>query len=270
MSLFDVVKWLHLAARWIHVFAGIMWVGQTYFFTWLDRRFVEMADQASKRKEDQNVWMVHSGGFYLVEKQRMPRLMPGTLHWFRWEAAITWLSGITLLILVYYMGGLMVDDEMDQTLPILAGVATLVFGWLLYDLLWRSTIARNERLAVAISYVAVVGLSYGLTHVMGGRAAYLHIGAMFGTIMTANVWERILPAQRTMVKALTEGKEPDLALGESAKMRSKHNTFMAVPVVFIMISNHYPVTSYGDNWNWVILSLLILAGWGAAWKIRRA
>jgi uncharacterized membrane protein len=105
---------------------------------------------------------------------------------------------------------------------------------------------------------------------MGGRAAYLHVGAMFGTIMTANVWQRILPAQRTMVKAISEGKEPDLTLGEQAKTRSKHNTFMAVPVVFIMISNHYPVTSYGDNWNWAILAILILVGWGAASVIRRS
>jgi uncharacterized membrane protein len=167
------------------------------------------------------------------------------------------------------MGGLMVDEEMDQTLPIIAGVSTLIFGWLLYDLLWRSPIAKNERLAVAVSYAAVVGISYGLTHVMGGRAAYLHVGAMFGTIMTANVWQRILPAQKKMVKAINEGKEPDLSLGERAKIRSKHNTFMAVPVVFIMISNHFPVTSYGDEWNWAVLALLILVGWGAAWKIRR-
>jgi uncharacterized membrane protein len=270
MTVFDVMEWLNIAARWIHVFAGIMWVGQTYFFTWLDRRFVEMANQASTPNKDQHVWMVHSGGFYLVEKQKMPRLMPGTLHWFRWEAAITWLSGITLLIIVYYAGGLMVDEEMDQTIPIISGIATLVFGWLAYDLLWRSPIAKKETLAVAVSYAAVVGICYGLTHVMGGRAAYLHVGAMFGTIMTANVWQRILPAQRTMVKAISEGKEPDLTLGEQAKTRSKHNTFMAVPVVFIMISNHYPVTSYGDNWNWAILAILILVGWGAASVIRRS
>ncbi len=131
-------------------------------------------------------------------------------------------------------------------------------------------ITRNEIIGVSISYLLLVGVCYGLTHLMDGRAAYMHVGAMLGTIMTANVWMRILPAQRKMVAALNAGKEPDLALGEKAKTRSKHNTFMAVPVVFIMISNHYPVTSYGDEWNWVILSILILIGWGAAKMIRKA
>jgi uncharacterized membrane protein len=265
-----ILDWLHLAARWIHVFAGIMWVGQTYFFTWLDGRFSEMTIDASSKNPDSHVWMVHSGGFYLVDKQRRPTMMPTKLHWFRWEAAITWLSGITLLVLVYYMGGLMVDENMEETVPMIAGIAAVICAWPVYDALWRSKIARNETAAVIVSYLLLVGAIFGLTHFMGGRAAYIHAGAMLGTLMTMNVWMRILPPQRKMVAALQEGKEPDLALGEQAKMRSKHNTFMAVPVVFIMISNHFPVTSYGDDWNWVILSVIILVGWGAAKVIRRA
>lgn len=266
----NLSEWLNIAARWIHVFAGIMWVGQTYFFTWLDGRFTEMETQPSETKSDGHVWMVHSGGFYLVEKQKNPSLMSNTLHWFRWEALITWVSGITLLILVYYVGGLMADEGMSDTIPILVGIGAIVFSWPLYDFLWSSKLAQNEKVGVVISYILLVGIIFGLTQIMGGRAAFIHVGAIFGTIMTANVWSRILPAQRKMVAALNEGKEPDLTLGNRAKMRSKHNTFLAVPVVFIMISNHYPVTTYGDSWNWVVLSLLVLIGWGAAKIIRKA
>lgn len=267
---FDVAEWLNIAARWIHVFAGIMWVGQTYFFTWLDGRFTEMLTRPSGKPGDDQVWMVHSGGFYTVGKQKKPAMMPGVLHWFRWEAAITWASGMALLVLVYYLGGLMVDDNMEETVPMIAGIASLIIAWPVYDLLWRSKLAANEAAGAAISYLLIVGAAYGLTQFMDGRAAYLHLGAMLGTLMTLNVWMRILPAQRKMVAALHDGKEPDLALGEIAKRRSKQNTFMAVPVVFIMISNHYPVTSYGDEWNWVILSAMVLVGWGAAKLIRKA
>ncbi len=264
-SEFNLSEWLNLAARWIHVFAGIMWVGQTYFFTWLDGRFSE-----SEGSPEEHVWMVHSGGFYLVGKQKSPRLMPSTLHWFRWEAAITWMSGITLLILVYYLGGLMVDENMEETIPMIAGIGSIVLAWPVYDFLWKSRLARHEKSAVVVSYLLLVGAIFALTRLMGGRAAYMHAGALLGTLMTLNVWIRIIPAQRRMVAALERREEPDLSLGERAKQRSKHNTFMAVPVVFIMISNHFPVTSYGDSLNWAILSLLILVGWGAAKVIRRA
>lgn len=278
MTVDYLLEWLNIAARWIHVFAGIMWVGQTYFFTWLDGRFTEMmADPKGPddhpRPTEQSVgqvWMVHSGGFYLVGKQKKPQLMPSKLHWFRWEAAVTWLSGMMLLILVYYLGGLMVDDEMSETTPMLAGIGMLLLAWPVYDTLWNSRFARNEAAGVAVSYALLVAMIFGLTHLMGGRAAYLHVGVILGTLMSANVWVRIIPAQRQMVAALSQGREPDLTLGEQAKMRSKHNTYMVVPVVFTMISNHYPVTSYGDEWNWVILSLLVLVGWGAAKIIRKA
>lgn len=267
---FDLNEWLNIAARWIHVFAGIMWVGTTYFFTWLDGRFQAMESQHLDSHTGKNVWMVHSGGFYLVEKQKKPKLIPQKLYWFKWEAFLSWLSGLVLLFLVYYMGGLMVDDNMEETIPMIAGIASLVLAWPVYDLLWKSKLASNDIVGTAVSYVLLVGVIYCLSHVMDGRAAYIHVGAIMGTLMMLNVWMRILPAQRKMVKALNEGKEPDLTLGERAKMRSKHNTFMAVPVVFIMISNHYPVTSYGDEWNWVILCALVLVGWGAAKVIRKA
>jgi uncharacterized membrane protein len=266
----DWTEILNLAIRWIHVFAGIMWVGQTYFFTWLDGRFTDMMNAASPGKQDEHVWMVHSGGFYLVGKQKTPKLMPTRLHWFRWEAAITWISGILLMAIVYYWGGLMVSEKTTEAEGILMGIGALILAWPIYDALWRSKLAQNEVLAGTFSFLLLVAASYGLTHIMEPRPAYMHVGALMGTLMTVNVWVRILPAQRAMVADLQQGNQPNLSLGEAAKTRSKHNTFMAVPVVFIMISNHFPVSTYGSEWNWLILSFLILVGWGAAKIIRRA
>jgi len=267
----DLNAWLQLIIRWVHVFASILWVGTTYFFTWLDGRFTEL--EKNKEPGKRHVWMVHSGGFYLVEKQQNPQLMPQKLHWFRWEAAITWLSGIFLLVLVYYTGGLMIDLEdspISKSTAIMLSVAFLIVGWLVYDLVWSSRLFRDERIGVTISFVLVVMLTYVLCRLFSGRAAYMQMGAVFGTIMTANVWMRILPPQRRMVSALKEGRQPDLAEGLRAKTRSKHNTFLVVPLVFIMISSHFPVATYGHRYNWVILSVLVLAGWGAAKVIRRA
>lgn len=267
---FNLSEWLNLIARWIHVFAGIMWIGQTYFFTWLDGRFSEMMGEKGKENPEARVWMVHSGGFYVVEKQKVPTLMPSTLHWFKWEAAITWMSGIFLLVLVYYFGGLMVNEYVSEGKAILVGVGFLLAAWPVYNALWRSPIAKNERVGTAISFALVVLSAYGLAHFIDGRAMYIHIGAMFGTLMTVNVWEVILPAQRKLVAALNAGQTPDLELAHRAKTRSKHNTFMVVPVVFIMISNHFPTASYGTSESWIILSILVLIGWGAAKILRRA
>jgi uncharacterized membrane protein len=266
----DLLSWLSLAARWIHVFAGILWIGQTYFFTWLDGRFAELMKMEMVNRTDDRVWMVHSGGFYVVEKQNVPTLMPTTLHWFRWEAAITWLSGILLLVYLYYFGGLMADDTMNETTAILVGIGLLIISYPIYDALWRSPLGRDERVGAMVSFALIVLVAFGLTRTMGSRAAYMHVGAMFGTIMAANVWMRILPAQRRMVAALNEGKGLDAALANRAKTSSKHNTFMAMPLVFIMISNHFPTVTYGASWNWVVLSGLVLVGWGAAKIVRRA
>lgn len=267
---FNLSEWLNLVFRWIHVFAAIMWIGQTYFFTWLDGQFSKLTGMGTGETNEDRVWMVHSGGFYVVEKQRIPRLMPSVLHWFKWEAALTWMSGVALLVIVYYMGGIMVEDLADESRAILFGIASIVLAWPVYNLLWRSPLARNELVGAILSFGLVVLTSFGLTQVMGGRAAYIHMGAIFGTLMTANVWMIILPAQRKMVAALKAGEQPDLNLAYRAKLRSKHNTFMVVPVVFIMISNHFPTASYGTTMNWFVLSLLVLVGWGAAKVIRRA
>ena len=260
---FHLSEWLNLVARWVHVFAGILWVGQTYYFTWLDGRL----------NEEENVWMVHSGGFYSVEKKPSPKIDPARLHWFRWEAALTWLSGAVLLVLVYYHGGMMVDADVADISAgraAIIGVAAIALAWVVYDLLWLSPLGKSETLGAVISFVLLVGASYALVHLLSGRAAYMHIGAMMGTIMAANVWMRILPAQRRLVAALAAGTPPDVALAARAKSRSKHNTFMAVPVVLIMISNHFPTATYGSRYNWIVLSVLVLLGWAAAKLIRRA
>lgn len=267
-------EWLNLVFRWIHVFAGIMWVGTTYYFTWLDARLTEEEKAALKTGELAQVWMVHSGGFYVVERRKAPELASRTLHWFRFEAATTWLSGLALLILLFYMGGgaLVDPDVRDISLrtAVMFGVGVIILGWVVYDTLMLSPLGRNEFAFATVSYVLIVALAYLLTHVLSARAAYIHLGATLGTIMVANVWQRILPAQRRMIAALREGKKPDERLSSQAKLRSKQNTFMAVPVVFLMISNHYPGITYGDRNNWIILSVLVLLGWVAAKFIRRA
>ena len=267
-------EWLNLILRWIHVFAGIMWVGTTYYFTWLDARLSEEEKAVANTGETAQIWMVHSGGFYVVEKRKIPDLVSRTLHWFRWEAGTTWLSGFALLVLVYYIGGgALVDRDVSDIsvgAAIGIGIGVIIVGWIVYDLMMLSPLRKNEKAFAVIAYVMIVGVTYGLTRIFSGRAAYIHVGAVFGTIMAANVWMRILPAQKKMIAALNAGQKPDDALSAQAKLRSKQNTFMAVPVVFIMISNHFPSVAYGDRCNWAVLSVLILVGWIAAKFIRRA
>lgn len=268
----DFKEFIHLALRWTHVFAGILWVGTTYYFTWLDGRFTELEAQAggcgSEPSSERNVWMVHSGGFYRVEKQKVPNVIPEKLHWFKWEAAFTWLSGILLFIVVYYHGKIMVDFEdarMKEGMAVFWSMCLIGFGWVVYDLFLSKLFLKSELMGVGACYAVIVGLVYGLFYYFSRRAACLQLGTMFGTIMTANVWMRILPAQRRMVAALKEGKEPDQAEARRAKTRSKHNTFIVIPVVFLMISPHFP-----GAYNWITVSLLIPVGWAVAKWLRRA
>jgi len=267
-------EWLNLLFRWIHVFAGIMWVGTTYYFTWLDARLTEEEKAALNTGVTPQVWMVHSGGFYVVERRKVPDLASRTLHWFRWEAATTWLSGFALLVLIYYLGGGALIDRDVRDISVGAavalGIGVIVLCGVVYDVMMMSPLGRNEKAFAVVAYAAIVAVAFGLTHVFSGRGAYIHVGAIFGTIMAANVWMHILPSQKKMIAALREGRKPDERLSARAKLRSKQNTFMAVPVVFIMISNHFPGATYGDRYNWLILSILILLGWIAAKFIRRA
>jgi uncharacterized membrane protein len=264
-------EWLNLGVRWIHVLAGIMWVGQTYYFTWLDGQFTKLEKQADARAAASKVWMVHSGGFYAVEKQKSLGVAPEQLRWFRWEALTTWLAGVLLLALVYYVGDGLIDPDVadiSKQAGIGIGVGAIFAGWIIYDLAVRSRLGKSQAAFAGFGLVMTAVAAWGTTHVFSGRAAYIHVGAIFGTIMTLNVWMRILPAQRNMIAAAAAGEKFDSSLGAQAKLRSKHNTFLAVPVVFLMLSNHYPVATYGSRYGWEIMLALIVAGWGAAKLIR--
>lgn len=269
---FSVREWLNLALRWFHVFAGIMWVGQTYYFTWLDGQFTRL-EKNSAAAATPAVWMVHSGGFYTVEKKKTLGVSATQVRWFRWEALMTWIAGMILLVLVYYWGAGLIDPDVadiSKQAGIAIGLGAIAGGWLVYDIAVRSPLGRLPSVFAAIALVATAAVSWGLLRVFSGRAAYIHMGAIYGTIMTLNVWMRILPAQRKMIAAAASGAAFDASLGAQAKLRSKHNTFMAVPVVFLMLSNHYPVATYGNHYAWPVMLSLIVVGWIAAKIIREA
>src|SRR4051794_26024196 len=253
---------LDLFVRWTHVIAGIMWIGNSLLFNWLDRnlRPIEPPPEGSLGK----IWLLHSGAFYEVEKKLLPAgtPYPDKVHWFMFQNLTTWVSGICLLIIVYYMGGAayMIDPSVAAISPSVAiaiGVGVLIGGWLVYDLLWKSPLGKNTPLAFAISFVLLIAVSYGLTHVLSGRAAYIHVGALLGTLMTANVWFYVVPSQRELVAASRAGLAQDPALSYRAKQRSIHNNYMTFPVIFIMISSHFPST-YGSSLNWLILAVLMV------------
>jgi uncharacterized membrane protein len=252
---------LHLVARWVHLIAGIMWIGNSMLFNWLDRNLV--MPENPKPGLIGEIWMVHSGGFYQVEKKHLAAgQMPKDLHWFKWQNGITWLSGISLLILVYYMGGaaLMTDPEVSRISSgkaVLLGISTIVGAWFAYDLIWRSAIGKRPQLAFALSIVTVLVGSWMQFHWLSGRAAYMHVGVMLGTIMTGNVWFVIIPSQKELVAATESGREQDPAIGYQAKQRSIHNNYITFPLLFIMLSNHFP-TTFGHALNWLFLLILTL------------
>lgn len=257
--------WANLLLRWTHFIAGIAWIGSSFYFIWLDRAL--SAPAPPRRGVEGEVWMVHSGGFYQTEKRRPgPGEMPAVLHWFKWEALITWVSGIALLVLIYYMSNAYLLDPavsgIGRGTATGLGIGLLVVGWVVYDVLWRSPLAAGRGLAAVIFSLALLtAVAIGACRLLSGRAAYMHVGALLGTLMVANVWMRILPAQQEMIDAAKAGggRQPDFALGERAKRRSVHNSYMTFPLLFIMLSNHFPAT-YASSANWAVLVLLFVAG----------
>jgi uncharacterized membrane protein len=242
MMQLDPMDLVNLFLRWIHVVAGVMWIGHLWFFNFVNAQVAKTYDADSKKKV-------------------IPELMPRALYWFRWGAAWTWITGILMLGTVYHMGGAMIEPSQDKGLAAGAGFGILVVGWVVYDMLWKQ-MAKNEMAGIAVSFVLITGTAFGLSGIMSGRALFIHVGAIFGTIMAANVWMRIWPNQRKIIAAAKAGQPPPDGLPALAGMRSKHNTYMSVPLIFFMISNHFP-TIYGSDLRWAFAAVFIALGWGA-------
>lgn len=260
-----VSAWLSLVLRWIHLITGAAWIGTSFYFNWLNNN-LRPTDEP-RAGVGGELWSVHGGGFYRVEKFNVaPERLPKTLHWFMWEAYFTWITGFSLLALIYYMGAdvYLVDPSVAGIGPgtaVAIGLGTLLGSWLVYDLLCKSPLTRTPVLFSTLTFAFAVGLAWGLTSVFSSRGAYIHVGATLGTLMAANVFRVIIPSQREMVDAMSAGREPDAAQGKQAALRSLHNNYMTLPVLFIMVSSHYPMT-YGHNANWIVLAALALIGAG--------
>ena len=255
--------WLHLIVRWIHIIVGVAWIGTSFYFNWLDSRLVR--DDPLHKNIDGYLWSVHSGGFYRIEKLKgPPEILPKVLHWFKWEAYATWISGFALMIIVYYLNAssMMLNSKGIVNDPLQAIIISLIFiffSWFIYDFLCKNFQSKDQSLLVITGFLITFFFSYLLTQIYGSRAAYIHIGAMIGTIMAANVFRVIIPAQKNLVLAAESKSKPNLNLSVDAKNRSIHNNYFTLPVLFIMISSHFSFT-YGSNYNWLILAIISIAG----------
>ena len=258
-----LAEWLSLVLRWLHVVAGIAWIGSSFYFIHLDLSLKPASALPAGVKGE--AWQVHGGGFYHIMKYLVaPAQLPDDLTWFKWEAYTTWLSGFALLVLVYYLGAdlYLIDRsvlDLSAAQAALVAFGSLVVAWLAYEGLCRSRLGRHEIALAVIGYVFLVALTWAFTHVFSGRGAYTQIGALIGTIMVANVFVVIIPNQRRVVAALLAGQEPDAKLGDAGKQRSVHNNYLTLPVVVLMISNHYPLL-YATRYNWLIVAILLAIG----------
>ncbi|MBY4678396.1 urate hydroxylase PuuD [Marinobacterium arenosum] len=250
-----VTEWLNLAVRWVHMITGIAWIGASFYFVWLENNL----DRRTPREGlSGDLWAIHGGGIYHLEKYKLaPPKMPDNLHWFKWEAYFTWISGVTLLAIVYYLNAelylIAPGSGIGATTAIGISVAALIAGWFIYDFLCDSALGKQPALLGALIFVLIIAAAWGFSQVFSGRAAYIHVGAIIGTIMVGNVFRIIMPGQRALVKAIEENREPDPVLPAKALLRSRHNNYFTLPVLFIMISNHFPST-YGSEYNWAILA----------------
>jgi uncharacterized membrane protein len=261
-----LLDWLNILVRWLHFVTGIAWIGSSLYFIWLDNHLEEPRNHADTLiGVGGEVWSVHGGGFYHAQKYQVaPKRLPDTLHWFKWEAYSTWLSGMFLLGLIYFLGAeiYLIDRSVaDLSIAAAIGIAVgfIVGGWVVYDLMCKSPLARDDRLFAVALLLMSSALAWGLCQLFSGRAAYILFGATLGTIMVANVFFVIIPGQKKMVAAAECGEAPDPAYGSRAKLRSVHNTYFTLPVLFVMTSNHYAMT-YSHEYNWVILIGISLAG----------
>jgi uncharacterized membrane protein len=258
-----LTEWASLIFRWLHVVAAVGWIGSSFYFIHLDLSLKPGRDLPDGVKGE--AWQVHGGGFYRIVKYLVaPAELPAELTWFKWEAYTTWLSGFVLMIIVYYLQAdlFLVDRSVLELTPSQAGLfsfVSLAVAWLLYEAACRSGLARHELPFALGGYVFLVALTYAFTHVLSGRGAFNQIGAIIGTIMVANVFVTIIPNQKKIVAALLKGETPDPALGEAGKQRSVHNNYLTLPVIVLMISNHYPLL-FATRYNWLIVAIVLALG----------
>lgn len=260
------MDFLSMMLRWLHVIAGIAWVGSSFYFIWLDNSLEAPAPDSENAKKGVSgeLWAVHGGGFYNPQKYAVaPATLPEKLHWFMWESYTTWLSGTALLVVVYWLNAqtMMIDPSVAAlTVPQAVGIgaASMIGSWLVYDGLCRSPLGKNNAFLGVVVFGLFIALAWGLGQVFGGRAAFIHVGTSIGTIMSANVFFIIIPGQRKMVEAMRIGQLPDASYGKRAKQRSLHNNYFVLPVIFIMISNHYAST-YSHKHAWAVLVLISAA-----------
>jgi uncharacterized membrane protein len=256
--------WLNLLFRWLHLIFGAAWIGTSFYFNWLNNH-VREPERDTDPLVGGEVWSVHGGHFYRVVKYKVaPEQLPKTLHWFKWEAYLTWVTGICLLAVVYYLQAdfYLIDQNVADITTLSAiglGIGTLVGGWLVYHYACKSPLVDHKVLFTVVMFAAITGVAYGLTQFLSARAAYIHVGALLGTCMALNVFFVIIPNQRVMVDAMIAGKEPDGALGRAGALRSLHNNYMTLPVLFIMLSNHFPMT-FGHSMNWAVLAAIGIVG----------
>ncbi len=255
-----VRSWLDLLVRWIHIIVGIAWIGTSFYFI-----FLENSLEREKVREELagSLWAIHGGGFYYVEKYRVaPEKLPEKLHWFKWEAYFTWISGFVLLGIVYYSNANLylaqgAPSWIRPWVSIAIGVLTLIVSWVVYDRLCRTPLVDRRGLFALVGFLLVVAAAYLLTLVFTGRAAYIHVGALLGTLMAGNVFFVIIPSQKALVRAAERGEPLDPGLGQHAGLRSLHNNYLTLPVVFVMIGNHFPMT-FEHGWNWAVLAGLFV------------
>ncbi len=256
-------EWVEIAFRWLHVITAIAWIGSSFYFIALDLGLHR--DRNLPSGADGDEWQVHGGGFYHIQKYLVaPAEMPDHLIWFKWESYMTWISGFTMLILVYYLGAEMflIDPavmELQVWQAVAISMASLAFGWIAYNTLCKVFVNANQNALMLALFAVLVGMSWFYTQVFSGRAAMLHLGAFTATIMSANVFFIIMPNQRVVVADLKAGRKPDPKYGKIAKQRSTHNNYLTLPVIFLMLSNHYPLI-FATKYNWIIASLVFLMG----------
>ena len=252
-----LTEWLNLGIRWIHMIVGIAWIGASFYFVWLENNL----NRSNPREGlSGDLWAIHGGGIYHLEKYKLaPPQMPENLHWFKWEAYTTWLSGVALLMVVYYLNPslylVLPGSGMSPATAVAIGFGSLIVGWFIYDLLCDSPLGKTPALLGLVLFVLVIAACWGYSQIFSGRAAYIHTGALIGTIMVGNVFRIIMPAQRALVAAIEQNRTPDPLLPAKGLLRSRHNNYFTLPVLFIMISNHFPST-YGSQYNWLILAAL--------------